>query len=67
MNLNRSLILKLYRDLLKYSQELKYTDKTYYKQYIRNQFEKNKDLNNESLIDLVYQKGHVFLEKKRLL
>ncbi len=45
----------MYRDLLKYSQELKYTDKTYYKQYIRNQFEKNKDLNNESLIDLVYQ------------
>ena len=61
MNLNRNLILKLYKDLLKYSQNLKYTDKLYYKQYIRSQFEKNKELSNETLIDLVYKVSELIL------
>lgn len=55
MNLNRNLILNLYKDLLKYSEQLRYTDKIYYKQYIRDQFEKNKELDNKFLIDLVFK------------
>ena len=55
MTLSRSLILKLYRDLLKYSEQLKYTDKIYYKQYIRNQFEKNREPFSEYFAQLAYQ------------
>jgi hypothetical protein len=41
MNVSKSVVLKLYRDLFKFSEKLKYTDKTYYRQYIRKEFEKN--------------------------
>lgn len=55
MSLNKSVILRLYRDLIKYGQQLKYTDKAYYKEYIRNQFVKYRDLKEEKDIERAFK------------
>ena len=39
MTIRKSLILQLYKNLFKYGQQLKYTDKNYYFEYIRKQFQ----------------------------
>lgn len=41
---NASEALKLYRSLLRYSKQLKFTDVKYFKQRIRKEFEKNRSL-----------------------
>lgn len=43
-------VLRLYRDLLKYSQTLKYTDVDFYLTRIRQEFAKGKLLENEDEI-----------------
>ena len=59
-------VLDLYKRLFKYGQQLKYTDKTYYYQYIRKQFE-SVDRENIQKIETLYQKGEAFLSKQRLV
>ena len=39
MTFNKANILQLYKNLFKYGQQLKYTDKSYYYDYIRKQFQ----------------------------
>jgi hypothetical protein len=39
MTIKKSLILDLYKKLFKYGQQLKYTDKDFYFDYIRKQFQ----------------------------
>ena len=46
-------VLRLYRDLLKYSQTLKYTDVEFYLKRIKEEFSKGKTLENEE--DIVRQ------------
>ena len=55
MLFGRTVILRLYRDLLRYTEQLKYTDKSYYRSYIRNQFEKNRELESEQAIELAFK------------
>ncbi len=43
-------VLRLYRDLIKYSQRLKYTDVEFYLTRIRQEFAKGKTLENEDEI-----------------
>ncbi len=43
-------VLRLYRDLLKYSQKLKYTDVDFYLTKIKQEFAKGKTLENEDEI-----------------
>lgn len=43
-------ILKLYKDLIRYGEQLTLTDKTYYRERIRKEFKNNKYLQNESEI-----------------
>jgi len=43
-------VLRLYRDLLKYSQRLKYTDVDFYLTRIKQEFAKGKTLENEDEI-----------------
>lgn len=43
-------VLKLYRNLLRYGRELKLTDKNYFKDRIRQEFQQNKSLESETEI-----------------
>ncbi len=43
-------VLRLYRDLIRYSQTLKYTDVTFYLTRIKQEFAKGKSLENEDEI-----------------
>lgn len=65
MSVSKSDILKLYKSLHRYGQNLKYTDKDYFYQYIRGKFqETDKDTKQ---IENLYKKGNSFLAKKRLI
>lgn len=48
-------VLKLYRNLLRYGETLKFTDKGYYKKRIRGEFQKNKILDNPEEIDFSWK------------
>lgn len=82
MAVERLPILRLYKELLKYSTELKYTDKVWYQRRVREEFRKNKNLteledikfyvkvNNASLkvqINLCFNLITVFAERISLL
>ncbi|CAF3555286.1 unnamed protein product [Rotaria sordida] len=60
-------VLRLYRDLLKYSQTLKYTDVDFYLTRIKQEFAKGKLLENEDEIARQIAKGQEFLKNKRLI
>lgn len=47
----RNAILKLYKDLLRYGEELRFTDKKYYRRKIREEFKENKTLTEAADID----------------
>lgn len=48
-------ILKLYKDLLRYGQNLKLTDKDYFCKRIRGEFRKNRDLTEQSAINFNFE------------
>lgn len=48
-------ILKLYKNLLRYGEQLKFTNKNYFARRIRKEFKKNKDLTDESAINLRFE------------
>lgn len=54
-------VLQLYRKLLRYSQELKFTDQSYFRRRVRKEFILNKDLQSESDIEYSIK---VFLKLK---
>lgn len=54
MLLTKSIILNLYKNLYRYGIQLKYTDKSFYQRYIRNQF-KNIDPSDKTKIERLYQ------------
>lgn len=54
-NIQPSRILKLYKDLLRYGQELTLTDKEYYRRRIRSEFRKNKTLEDETDITYAFE------------
>ena len=51
MTISRASILHLYKDLFRYGQQLKFTEKTFFYQTIREKFN-NKEIQN---IDIVYK------------
>lgn len=54
MTVSKQSILSLYKNLYKYGQQLKYTDKSFYFKYIRKQFEaKNSLTETESINRLI--------------
>ncbi|XP_053983573.1 uncharacterized protein LOC128878922 [Hylaeus volcanicus] len=63
----RQTILKLYKDLLRYGDTLKYTETKYYKNKIRSSFKENKCLTNQADIDFQIQKGNKLLEYRRIV
>lgn len=46
---NTTQILRLYKDILRYGQQLKYTDKNYFYNRVQIEFKKNKDLNDTEI------------------
>lgn len=50
-----SQIVKLYKDLLRYGQNLQYTDKEYFYKRIKSEFKKNKTLVDEAQIIFNYK------------
>ncbi|CAF0824914.1 unnamed protein product [Adineta steineri] len=60
-------VLRLYRDLIRYSQTLKYTDVSFYLARIKQEFAKGKHLENEDDIIRQMAKGREFLKNKRLI
>ncbi|XP_076375217.1 mitochondrial ribosome and complex I assembly factor AltMIEF1 [Megalopta genalis] len=63
----KQIVLKLYRDLLRYGVNLKYTDKQYFRHRIRKSFKENKQLTDKEEIDFHLQKGRELLIKQRVL
>jgi hypothetical protein len=64
MSVSRVLKLNLYKNCLKYSNQLLYTDKNFYLNKIKTEFRKNKDLTQEKDIKFFYQ---VFIVIKTIL
>lgn len=54
MIVTKDLILQLYKNLYKYGQQLKYTDKTFYFKHIRKQFE-SAEIENSVRIQRLYK------------
>lgn len=48
-------VLNLYKNLLRYSQQLKYTDKEYFARRIKKEFKQNKNLEGEEEIIFNFQ------------
>lgn len=48
-------VIRLYKDLLRYGQELKHTDKQYFYKRIRKEFKNNKVLANPEEVQFNYQ------------
>jgi len=46
-------VVRLYRNILRYGKQLEYTDKKYFKERIRTEFQKNKSLSNTE--DQIFQ------------
>lgn len=44
-------VLQLYRKLLRYSKELKFTDQSYFRKRVRKEFKLNRDLNSQADIE----------------
>ena len=59
----RQQILTLYKSCLKYANQVKFTDKDWLKQRIKQEFMASKSEN----LDFSYKKGLKFLELKRLI
>ncbi len=55
MSVNKTAVLSLYKDLIKYGQKLTYTDKSYCFKYMREQFEKNKEKTDINSINHVIE------------
>lgn len=63
----RTDILRLYKDLLRYGQNLRYTDKGYFHYRIRKAFQENKVLNDEKIIRFQLEKGRQVLRYQRVV
>ncbi|XP_077979228.1 mitochondrial ribosome and complex I assembly factor AltMIEF1-like [Glandiceps talaboti] len=61
---SRPAVLSLYKRLLREGERLKFTDVTYYKNYIRNEFKSNMQLTENSEKQKQVEKGYYFLKSK---
>ncbi|XP_018304964.1 uncharacterized protein [Mycetomoellerius zeteki] len=65
--MSRQVVLKLYKDILKYGETLRFTNKKYFRYRIRTAFKTNKDLSDETAINFQLEKGMKFLEAKKVV
>lgn len=57
----------LYKQLVRYGQNLKFTDKKFYFRRIRSEFENTRSITDPKLIQLKTDQGHSFLKKQALV
>jgi len=67
MPVSRANILRLYKDCLVYINSLKYSDKNYLRQKVRQEFRQVVDEDYVLDADHYYEKGKAFLERRRFL
>ncbi|XP_046734299.1 MIEF1 upstream open reading frame protein [Diprion similis] len=60
-------VLRLYKDLLRYGQNLQYTDQELFKRKIKGNFRRSKDLSDQKDIEFQLQKGLQLLKDKRVI
>ncbi|CAH1996150.1 unnamed protein product [Acanthoscelides obtectus] len=60
---SRLQILTLYKELLRYGQQLKFTDKAYFKRRIKDEFYSNRKLSEPEEITIQFEKGVNLLVK----
>lgn len=65
--MSRQAVLKLYKDILRYGETLKFTNKNYFRYRIQTAFKNNKDLSDEVAIDFQLKKGIKFLEARKVM
>lgn len=63
----KNTILKLYKHLLRYGEQLQFTDKQYYRRRIKETFKQNKTLTDENEIEFQLQKGLTLLKNRRVV
>lgn len=64
MPIPRGDVLKLYKNCMVYINSLKYSDKNYLKDKVRQEFRQVAD---EDYVDYYFEKGKAFLERRRFL
>lgn len=67
MNPSNPEVLALYKGLIRYGKNLKYTDKKYFIERIREEFKKHKDDQNQEDIIFAFQRGVSLLNNKRII
>ncbi|XP_031619623.1 MIEF1 upstream open reading frame protein [Contarinia nasturtii] len=60
-------VLQLYRKLLRYGKELKFTDQSYFRRRVRKEFILNKDLESQADIEFQIKRGEALLQRKRVV
>lgn len=60
-------VLQLYKNLLRYGQNLKYTDTLFFQSRIREIFRRNQNLTDEAGIKFQVEKGLKFLQERRVI
>lgn len=55
MIVERLQILKLYKEIMRYGQQLKYTDKDYFVRRVKKEFQSNKNLKVDKEIKFYYE------------
>ena len=65
MSSTRLIVLSLYRQLLRYGENLILTDKDYFCTRVRSEYAKNKNLNNTQLIRKQIARGEELLSRNR--
>ncbi|XP_044580452.1 uncharacterized protein LOC123262316 [Cotesia glomerata] len=60
-------VLRLYKDLLRYGDNLKFTHKKYFKSRVKQDFYDNLELNNPNDIQFCLEKGRELLSKKKVI
>ncbi|XP_011877314.1 PREDICTED: LYR motif-containing protein 2 [Vollenhovia emeryi] len=65
--MSRQVVLRLYKDILRYGETVRFTNKKYFRDRIQTAFRRNKGLSDEAAIDFQLKKGMKFLEAKRVV
>ncbi|XP_066247894.1 mitochondrial ribosome and complex I assembly factor AltMIEF1 [Euwallacea similis] len=64
---NKREILKLYKNLLRYSEQLQFTDQSYFTRRIKKEFKDNKNITDESDISFKFEKGIILLLRRTVV
>ncbi|XP_058460994.1 mitochondrial ribosome and complex I assembly factor AltMIEF1 [Malaya genurostris] len=64
---SKRLILRLYRDLHRYGSQLQFTNREYFLQRVRREFDKNRAVNDPKEFEFCYKRGRAILDQARIV